>query len=204
MPWVVRRFEVCQYLPSLRWDRGLNACSELDVFVLLAAVTASHAQDRVTINQWSTTPPQNLNILPIPCPCFQTYTATKGITINACPVPIAGLVVRFPDQGGQPPGPLLAAAPNKEFATFSLGPNEYLSLDISPTMLFGFAHVSCPANPTFIPSNGTPRCVAPRFAQPSVVCKKDPAANVGDQCACVHAGQSFDGKVAAVPPSPLD
>jgi hypothetical protein len=173
--------------------------------VLVGSICSAHAQDRVTIKQWSTSPPTNVTVLPIPCPCFVAYYTSRNKLIinNICSSPFAALAIRRPAQGLQPDAPL-SPAPNKQFAPFSLGVSEYLAIDYDPTLEYMFPHVSCPANPVFIPTTGTPRCIAQRFAQAPVLCQKDPAANIGDQCSCVFSGQSFDGQVIQTAPSPLD
>jgi hypothetical protein len=179
--------------------------SRLAFVLFFGSACAAHAQDRVTIQQWSNSPPQGVNILPIPCPCLRDYVtaANKFILNNLCTSPVAALAIRRPFTGA-PPDALLAPAPNKEFAPFSLGVSEYLSVDRDLTKEIGFLHVSCPATPNFLPPT-TSRCVAQRFAQPPVLCRKDdPSANAGDQCSCTYSGQAFDGRVQEVPPSPLD
>jgi hypothetical protein len=190
-------------------DHAQGAGMRPNIFWAFLAIVCtcglSQAQDKVTINQWSPLPPANINLLPIPCPCIAAYVTplNKIIALNNCTSPVAALVVRRPALG-LPPDSVLSPAPNKEFAPLSLGVSEYLSLDRDPAKEVTMPHVSCPANPQFIQPTGTPRCIAPRFAQPAVVCRKDPAANVGEQCSCVYQGQAFDGQVQQVPPSPLE
>lgn len=182
---------------KISWLVSISCIFELSV---------AFAQDRVTIAQWSSFPPPGVSVL-YPCPCFQPYVANKFIVINACTSAIAGIAVRRPIQSSTTPAiPDLTPAPDKKFAAFSLEQSDYLVFDSGPELEFGILTVSCPATPNFVQSTGIPRCVAQRWSQPPIVCRKDPAANVGDQCSCAHpkTSQLFNGEVRAVPPSPLD